>query len=632
MNNIEIKVQFWKDSWEDLIDDFLKKSFGLRLNNPHLLIDDIITEIEENGFKNLDNKKYYYSILSEYLINDPVINKRLKSKFKILRKVFNSDRTSYILESCKEIKELFQNGLYFENSLDLITDLLTSDEAISIDFVKSLNYLSQGIIVELIKKTYDLEDIKKFVTNIFDNYSFVKENILTTKFPHEIDEEKYINEKEDFKRDDYNKDVINLITNLTLEERIKKLLYYYHKEKEKVFYIFLIEGLKGDIETTIGPVTFYSLEKKQFVKEKSDYDFEDLQHRQGTNKYLQASVEVDFLMPISSKNEAVTKLENALDILACFFNSKTSFYLNDSNYTIINEKGRSIFSSMSRDKRDSILKYQDSLDLNDVEKHLNELGYYTFLWDESRKHNKSTLKIINALHWYRKGEDSLKQEDKMLNYWISIESLFNLEKDLMFDVLNDRNKSKFHLIQETISSLLIFSFIYDYGWELYHYYWAIINNPFITKQIYPDTLIQKAQLKSKTGEKVYLKNFIDNLDEISKYETNLFIIDKINSIKDFYTNSSKTKQIIEEQIKQIKDDVLMIYRFRNLIVHNAHFDNTLLLYYVWKTRIFAGKLIRRIINDFKDNVDLPDIIIKIHLKKEEFLCDFDNGKVNLFKD
>jgi len=67
--------------------------------------------------------------------------------------------------------------------------------------------------------------------------------------------------------------------------------------------------------------------------------------------------------------------------------------------------------------------------------------------------NKPALKIANALHWYRKAKNSMKQKDKMLNYWISIENLFNLEKDITFDVLNDSKKGKFHLIQEIISLL-----------------------------------------------------------------------------------------------------------------------------------------------------------------------------------
>lgn len=632
MNNIENRIDFWRDFWSDLIDNFLKKSFGLTLYNPHILIDNIITEIEENGLKNPDNKKLFYSKLSEYLSIDPVINKRIKSKFQLLRRTLNSERIGYSLELCKEIKGLFKDGLYFDTALDQLINLLNTDKEVDLEFVNSVNYLSQGIIVEFIKKTYDLEDIKKFIINIFDNYTIVHDSILSTTFPHGIDPENYNDDNGEFKREEFNKTVIDIITNLSANERINKLAYYYHKEKIKAYYIFQVEGLKGEIDKTIGSVTFYSLNKRQFITQKKDFDFEDTQRYNGTKKYIQAAVEVDFLMPKSSKREAISKLENSLDILTFYFNTKTNLYINDSYFAVADTKGNLIFTSASRDKRDSAMKHIESLDLKEIEKHLSDLEEYSFLWDNSGNHASSLLKIINALHWYRKAEDSIKYEDKLLNYWISIENLFNLEKDIKLDILNDKNKSKFHLIQETIVSHQILSFVYDYGWELYYYYYPIVNNPFIKEKAFPQDLIMKVQLKPAIGEKVYLKNFIINLDEILSYEKNLFIIDKIKTVKEFYNNSSKTKKVIEDQIQDIKDDILMGYRFRNLVVHNAHFDDTILPYYVWKLRSYSGKLIRRLISDFKNNIDTPEIIIRLHIDKEEFLCDLDNGIVNLFKD
>lgn len=630
MNNIEIKIKFWRELWEDLIDNFLKKSFGLTLYNPHILIDEIISEIEDNSFKNVDNKKFFYSKISHYVEHDDVIIKRLNSPFKILRKIFNSERINYILETSKEIKELFQNGLYFDCSLELIIDLLDSDEEITSNFVDKINYLTQGIIVEFIKKSYDIEDIKKLPSYIFDDYSFHNGD-LNTNFPHDINYLDYENESRYFDREKYNEDVINCMSKLSIKDRIQKLSYYYHKKKDRAYYIFVIEGLKGDININIGGVSFYSLDKRRFIKESvEEFELEDLQSRQGGKKFIQVAVEIDYLMPKSSLAEAITKLENALDLISCYFNIEANLYLNTYKYAIVKE-GRPIHSLRRRDNRDSTINFHNSLNLNEIEGHLIDLNKYSFLWNEINSKNKSVLKISNALHWYRKAEQSLKQEDKMLNYWIAIENLFNLDTDIKLDVLNDSNKSKFHLIQEIVSSIQIFVFIYDYGWELYRHYESILDPLFYKGSIFPEDLIQKAQLKPEIGEKIYLKNFIDNLNEIKKYEDNLFILGKINSLIDFYNDSSKTKKVIEEQILQIKNDVLMIYRFRNLIVHNAQFDNTLLPYFVWKIKGFSGNLIRGIISNYSSDKELSEQIIKIHLKKEKFLCDFENGKVDLFK-
>ncbi len=632
MNNIETKKIFWVELWEDLINNFLKSSFGLNLYNPHILIDDIITEIEENCFKNKNNNKFYYSKLSEYIKTDLIINKKLISEFKILRKNFNTKRTGLILESCKDIQEQFRKGLYFNSSLELIIEALTIDEEISVDFIRTINYLTQGIIVELIKKSYVLKDIRKFLKNIFADYSFVNDDILHTRFPHNIDIKQYNNTKGEFDRKRYNKDVIEYLHNLTIRDRISKLSYYYHKTKIKVFYIFVVEGLRGDVEVSVGDVTFYSLNNKQFLSESHSLDHEELQRDQSKEKFIQAAVSVDLLMPISSKSEAITKLENSLDLISCYFNIKTDLYLDSSNFIIVNEEGQFIHSSMSRDRRDSLMKYNDSLNLNDFGDSLKKLHKYSFLWTDSKQQNKSISKVLNALHWYKKAEYSIKQEDKMLNFWIALENLFNVGTNIKQDVLNDPNKSKFHLIQEILSSTQIFNFIYEFGWELYHYYRSMIDTPFSGNDLLPKELIKKAQLKPKVKEKIYLKNFIDSLNEIKKFEKNILILEKIKEVHNFYEDSNCTKRFIDKQISQVKDDVLMIYRFRNLIVHNAYFDNTLLPYFVWKIKDLVGGLIRRIISNYSLEKDLSEILIGFYLKKEKFLSDFDNGKVNLFKD
>jgi len=56
---IDSKIIYWIDLWEDLIKNFNKSSYGLNLYNPHLLITDIIDELETEQFKNKRNKKYF---------------------------------------------------------------------------------------------------------------------------------------------------------------------------------------------------------------------------------------------------------------------------------------------------------------------------------------------------------------------------------------------------------------------------------------------------------------------------------------------------------------------------------------------------------------------------------------------
>lgn len=170
MNYTESKVEFWNETWEDLIKNFLKKSFGLDLYSPSILIDDIITEIEENQFRNSDNKKFFYKKLSYYLENDEVIKKELLSEFILLRKSFHQNRQKYILSVCYKIREKFEQGVYFNKTLELINNIIHKEQEIDLRFVKNINYYSQSLITEFVKKEYVLEDIKKFLDHVFGGY------------------------------------------------------------------------------------------------------------------------------------------------------------------------------------------------------------------------------------------------------------------------------------------------------------------------------------------------------------------------------------------------------------------------------------------------------------------------------
>ena len=113
-------------------------------------------------------------------------------------------------------------------------------------------------------------------------------------------------------------------------------------------------------------------------------------------KYIQASVEVDYLLPKSSLKFAKLKLENALDILACYFESKTNVSISEHNYLIVNKEGRRIFSTFGKDKDDRFLNYYNSLNFSELDKHIDSLNEYSFLWD-SNVENETVSKNTNGL-------------------------------------------------------------------------------------------------------------------------------------------------------------------------------------------------------------------------------------------
>lgn len=621
---IENKINYWRDLWGNLIDDFLKKSYGLNLYTPHTLVEDIILEVEEKN-KNTDNWKYFKSKLEYYYSNDIVLKNYFQSDFKILRSILHTNKTSLILELCRSLKRRFAKGEYFDKNLKELKKIILNNDPLNENSIILINNLTQNLIVELIKKGYVLKDIKRFIIEIFATYELIPwdtENEVRTAYPHNLSKTDYIIDNV-IDQKSLNEDIIKIIDNLTYENRIDKLSYFYYKESEEAYYIFVIEGIKGNSQVSIGDVTFYSPDTVRFA-EKDFFNDEDLQ-KDNTEKFIQASVKVKYLSLNSSLTNALSTLEKATDLLHCYYNTKYKIEVNFSEYIVIKD-GEIIHNSWNY--HDNILKYHDSLDIDKYKE--NMMGLDGFIFKEE---NKTISKLSTAVHWYSKAESSLKQEDKILNYWIAIENLFSSEFEVLRDCILDKNSRKVKLIQLIISSNQIPSFIYDYGWELFHYYSHIARNKFLNKDVgLPDEIIEKANLNIKDGD-VFLKKFVDSISEIRKYEKNQFLSERLKRLNDFYSNNSVARKIVEEQIKFIEEDILMIYRFRNLIVHNAHFDNTLLPQYVWKAREYSGNLIRKLLFQFKtDKIDLSGLLINIYLKREKLLNELKSNMANLFSE
>ncbi|OCW74131.1 HEPN domain-containing protein [Elizabethkingia anophelis] len=620
----EDKISYWKDLWENLISDFLKKSYGLNLYNLHLLIEDIILEIEENN--NSEIRKYLKSKFDDYYANDIVLNKYFQSDFKLLRTILHTNKNNLILEVSKHLERKFKQGAYFNGNIDELKNILLDNSVINKEFIYKINILTQNLIIEFIKKGYALKDIKKFSAQILDSYQITShdnKDMLITQFPHNVSLSKHtINGVLDSEK--RNAEIISIIDNISNNDRIDKLKSFFYKEPEDVHYIFVVEGLKGNINLSLSNVTFYSPEKLRFATE-DPTSVENMQ-KESRNKFIQASVKVKYLSPESSLASALTTLKKVTDLLHCFYNTKSKIEINPSLYIII-QNGHILHKSWT--VNEEIMKFRYSLDINRYKENIEELNNYSYIFNEE---SRTTSKLSNAIHWYSKAENSSRQEDKILNYWIAIENLFNSEYEVLKDDLLEKNTSKLGLIQLIISSNQIPSFVYDYGWEAYDHYTDIARNKYSFNQIeLSDELIEKANLITGDEETISLEKFINSLQEIKENEKNQFWSERLTSLIAFYKNSSETIKKVEEQTKLIEEDILMIYRFRNLIVHNAHFDNALLPYYIWKIREYSGNLIRGLLHLHKnDKSNLSSHLINIYLTREKLLTDLKINKANLF--
>lgn len=611
------KIKYWVDLWEDLIENFNKKFYGLNLVNPQLLIKDVIDEIHSNAFHNKENRKYFYKQLNWFLNHDPALKKCFSTDFTLIRREFNSGKNFYLLQICQTVQEIFSGGKYFEESYNILKQIL-QNPVWEVNDEENISIITQHLIIELLLKGYSLKTIHSFPRRLFDKYPFRGDSLIT-EYPHNTRWTDFV-DGDKFNESAFNEAVKAEIDSLTVPKRLHQFTKYYWSKPNQRYFIFQIEGLKGDVDFNIGIVNFYSPNRKRYIAKRSSRDDDPEYFHGDKNQYfLNAAVQVDDIDTEASKLFATEAIEKALDLIRCYFTPDANFEIVRESYLIVDSEGRKIGSGHSVSQRNKWYRWHNALDLNMYDTRKESLtkllnGTSKFLFTPLEKQSDIEQKIGYSLHWYRKGEETNNLEDKLLNYWIVIENLMNFKPSAVNIVLPKNEKeSRYILAKELVTPIQIRNFIYDVGWELYWYLDRLLNSfqgdPLRPRLALPHEIVEACNLRPKPNTTIELQSLIDNLPKLAKTIDRKVIKKKVIYTQSFYYNNRFANERIKEQMEQIKDDILLIYRYRNRIVHHAHFDTTVLPYFVQKAGKFSGDLLREIVRQYV--VNKTDTIEKI---------------------
>jgi hypothetical protein len=87
---------------------------------------------------------------------------------------------------------------------------------------------------------------------------------------------------------------------------------------------------------------------------------------------------------------------------------------------------------------------------------------------------------------------------------------------------------------------------------------------------------------------------------------------------------------IKKKEKEIYNDILLIYRLRNLIAHNAVYPRYLIDIYANKAQSISGSIIRFLIERYRtSNCGLDEILIDVSSIYDEFILNIDNEILKL---
>ncbi|TSB44668.1 hypothetical protein [Alkalicoccobacillus porphyridii] len=600
-------LEYWCEAWKIFSKKVENGTLGIDIVNIRTILLDIINEYELNKFESDNNRKVYLNLIDNLISKKHM--KLYRDELLILKnRLEKKDSQSvYVIakELTRKIAEENFAQMIFDDLLVIFKKKLFSKK----DRIKIKN-LTKDIIVDLVTSGRNVEDIKDLLTDIFQTYGvFEKKIVIFFKFtPSDLSPEQ---------AKEYN-------DNLTLKDRLELLRENLLVEKSAYLFIFPVWGmiashLKDENYTLFGFDVYDPLrENKLPINDFADETFNTEKEMDDVDKFKNDSrcnviIQVDAI----SINVAYEKAEEKYSILLSllnlkFANKRKEFFWNGEyigRKKVDTESGglRMPF-NLHRDEKVFRRKLSKGNPIHFSADKFREMKNYSDVIDTLEKRNMfiESNTIINVIQLMSKSTWET-EENKLLNYWICIESLANISKK--------NNESKFTFIKETISNMYFlwekFGPIHDLFLLTEHYARSSYNNDEsinIPDEFLENVYIFKARSEDST---VSLVKFYKRMKELSSYTTKESFLDSIEDTLNFYQDNKKALQILLSKKDEVKLTIDYIYKSRNQIVHNGYVAKNLIPYLVHSAEGYARSLFQRIIDVYlEDEFDLQNYFVK----------------------
>jgi hypothetical protein len=606
-------LTYWYDEWNSISEEVKNGTIGINIVNIRVVLLDLINEYELNQFESENNRKVYIKLI-DTLISKKHIN-FFREELLILKEKLEKKEKTAVYIIAKELSSLISKQSFAHVLFDELFSILKKKLFQKKDRLK-VKELTREIIVDLVTSGIDVEDVKKMLLKAFESYKIRegRKYIYYEGIPDDLDTDE---------------EKIKFIEGLSIEDRLdffrEKLL---SDEKEYIF-IYPIWGMvtfpKGSNEISIFGCQLYSpdVEKKlgddTYLDETFDTSHLEEQEKEidpnERHKYqsrCNARILVKATSLNSAKKVAEARFSNLLNLLNFYFGDKYHEFYWDGQY--LGEKVNEAYGSFGT-------LFGDSIDDKQMRRNLSRSNP-KFLSDKKYDDIKNVSQIIGELEkrdlFYEANTilsviDIMSQakwqneENKLLNYWIAVESLANISKK--------DDESIFNFVKETISNIYFL-------WEQYR----PLHNLFRVTEIYSRSLNEKDETiniprdflesvgiyQSRSEDSVVpLFNFYNRFEELKEYTTRESFLDEIEDTICFYNDNKVALKRLREKRNEVKLTVDYIYKCRNQIVHNGYVDKNLVPYLVNFSEAYANSLIKRILAVYSDGqYNLQNYFIK----------------------
>lgn len=551
-------VEYFQSYWVDYIAALIERgNIELCVESPRMLLHDILLEIQYNKFKNKDNIAYFQNQLREWYEKDRV----LKSISGIdiqnaLQHYFVEKHQRMLEEICQKILVDLDRNDYFDKLHGELLQYLETHQDLNDETKGVVRTYARLLIAEFVSKGYDLQDIqgvsheipgvaqlgKGMVVSAPDNFMELRRN----QFPSD---------------EAYYKAIADRIEKRSVVEIITPIRESYHREPDDVYILMGLSYIKGVSEVCIDGVIIYSPKVRKFVTGEYECPLE----KETLYQKLCAAIPVKYYGMYSAIKEAKRKMDGVLEMLSIYYDSEKNIEYDLGEYFVVKD-GVSIAESMSRSekgmrKEDDLYIHARAMNMDIIR---NDKDNITLLYQGLYNiHDKSTSeRLKNALHWCRKANTALTDEEKLLHSWFALEGLLTVPDDIK-ECIAPNASGKVDEIKAIAVAILGQSIFRDkcliaYSdmmWRLEHQKWIQI----------PEEIKHNAGLDLKIGDHYRFGDFVCNAEELSKHISDEMLKDRLKEVSQFYSSIDNYRK----EIQCLKNNILNIYRYRNLIVHNA---------------------------------------------------------------
>ncbi|HFK1453977.1 hypothetical protein WN777_01540 [Bacillus pacificus] len=599
-------LKYWYDEWKSFSGEVENGSIGIDIVNIRVVLLDVINEYELNKFESDNNRKVYLKLIQN-LISEKHIELYRDELIILKEKLEKKDgQAAYVI--AKELSKKIAKENFSQMLFDELLVIIEKKSFLKKDRIKIKN-LTKDIIIDLVTSGRNIKDIEKLLSDLFQTYSVQGEEIyIFFKYtPAELSPEQ----------------AKEYIDNLSVKDRLEIFRQNLITKESNYLFIFPVWGMiapfpKDENDTIFGFHVYDPAREKKLPDDKwVDETFntkkyaEDVEHKYKYDSRCNVMVEVQAISNNVAKKIAEEKYSTFLSLANLKFASKYKEFFWDGQYIgkkVDSEYGFGTAFGLDRDER----VFRRNLSKDNPVRFSNEkyrqMKDYSKVIDALEKRNMfiELNSILNVIELMSKSIWET-EENKLLNYWICIESLANISKT--------NNESKITFIKETISNMYFlwerFRPIHDLFSLTDHYTRDSFRNDDsieIPREFIEDVGIYKAWSEDSA---VSLVKFYKRMPELSSYTTKERFLDIIEDTLNFYQDNKKAFKMLQTKKDEVTLTIDYIYKSRNQIVHNGYVAKNLIPYLVNFAEGYAKSLFQRIIDVYLEgDFDLQNYFIK----------------------